>query len=76
MIVPVQLSFWIKDDPCFIYPTLNIDVFVDFFFLVGEGMPGYLERFGPKLSEYPLLRTALGRGKSGSNTVYPATHKK
>ena len=29
-----QLSFWLKDDPCFVYPTLDIDVLVDFFFIV------------------------------------------
>ncbi len=37
LIVPVQLSFWMKDDPCFVVPTLTLDVFVDFFFLVWNG---------------------------------------
>ena len=29
-----QLSFWVSDNPCYTFPTLYFDVFVDTFFLV------------------------------------------
>ena len=32
--VPVQLTFWNVDDPCWVYPTLYFDMFLDIFFLV------------------------------------------
>ena len=32
-IVPIQLTFWNVDDPCWAYPTLYFDMFVDVFFL-------------------------------------------
>ena len=31
--VPIQLTFWNVDDPCWVYPTLYFDMFVDVFFL-------------------------------------------
>ncbi len=32
--VPMQLSFWDREDPCNPFPTLYIDIFVDTFFMV------------------------------------------
>ncbi len=33
-VVPMQLSFWITDDPCDPFPTLYTDVVVDIYFMV------------------------------------------
>ena len=38
-VLRAQLSFWLKDDPCYIYPSLDIDVAADFFFLVRRAAP-------------------------------------
>ena len=35
VIVPVQICMWNYDDPCSIFPTLQFDIIVDTFFLVG-----------------------------------------
>jgi hypothetical protein len=32
--VPMQLSFWDREDPCNPFPTRYIDIFVDTFFIV------------------------------------------
>jgi hypothetical protein len=34
LIVPVQICLWAYDDPCDIFPTLQLDIIVDTFFLV------------------------------------------
>ena len=39
IIVPVQICMWNYDDPCHIFPTLQFDIIVDTFFLVGENPP-------------------------------------
>jgi hypothetical protein len=31
-----QLSFWVNDNPCYTFPTLYCDIFVDSFFLVSS----------------------------------------
>ncbi len=34
VVVPIQLFLWSYEDPCNIFPTLYLDLFVDLFFLV------------------------------------------
>jgi hypothetical protein len=36
LIVPVQICLWDYSDPCNKFPTLEIDLLVDTFFLVGK----------------------------------------
>jgi hypothetical protein len=54
--VPMQLSFWDREDPCNPFPTLYIDIFVDSFFLVHAW-----ERLLLLLLLLLLLRGALSR---------------
>jgi hypothetical protein len=35
-VVPMQLSFWMRDNPCDPYETLYTDLVVDTFFLVSD----------------------------------------
>ncbi len=37
-VVPMQLSFWMRDDPCDPFPTLYSDAVVDTYFLVRAGI--------------------------------------
>ena len=39
-VVPMQLSFWMRDDPCDPFPTLYSDALVDTYFLVGRARSG------------------------------------
>ena len=34
LVVPIQIFLWENNDPCTLFPTLRIDLFVDTFFLV------------------------------------------
>jgi hypothetical protein len=34
LVVPIQVFLWDDSDPCTLFPTLRIDLFVDTFFLV------------------------------------------
>jgi hypothetical protein len=36
LVVPIQIFLWENNDPCTLFPTLRIDIFVDTFFLVTD----------------------------------------
>ncbi len=35
-VVPFQICMWDYNDPCNVFPTLQFDMFVDVFFMVGS----------------------------------------
>ncbi len=35
-VVPFQICMWDYTDPCNVFPTLQFDMFVDLFFVVGS----------------------------------------
>jgi hypothetical protein len=43
-VVPMQLSFWMRDDPCDPFPTLYTDAVVDTYFLVRAAPAGGASR--------------------------------
>ena len=59
VVVPIQLFLWDYDDPCNVFPTLHLDLFVDLFFLVPpsllHGMPA-TEQSIARGAAPPLLR--------------------
>lgn len=38
LFVPMQLSFWQSNDPCYVAPTLDFDLLTDIYFLVPNGI--------------------------------------
>ena len=45
IVVPVQIFVWDYSDPCHAFPTLNLDIFIDSFFIVS--FLEYAELFVP-----------------------------
>ena len=59
--VPMQLSFWDREDPCNPFPTLYIDIFVDSFFIVRAIARPFIVRATAR----PPLRTRGGLTDQG-----------
>ena len=71
LVVPMQLSFWLTENPCNPYPTLYSDVVVDTYFMVCK-MPNQSSKnaalvqcLGMPQSPRPLLRARPLRPANG-----------